>query len=644
MAVINEAAIRELAGIRGEAAPITSCYLDVDGRRLVRHQDVEHELETVLRDARDRANGHRSVHDDLSASRPSCGPASTAATPAGLAIFACSANDLWEVIELPLPVRRSLVINQAPAVGQLESVLQEHEPIGVLLADKQRAELFVFELGELVERSELFDELPRDYDARGERERGTPANHREELAHQHLRHAARAAFDLWQTRGFHHLAIGAPDAIASELERDLHPYLRERLCGRIPVAVGASHAEVRAAAEAVERAVERRREAALVARLREAVATGGRGVAGLGPTLAALNERRVERLLVSKGYSQEGLALPGDAGRWPRSARPPGHGERWTGSTTSSRTPSRRRSPRASRSRSASATPTSTSSAASAPCCALLTRSASLAERPDVGHADPMLAIGIDVGGTKVLGVRRRLGATGRGPRRGAGPDPRRRQRAGRRPGELVAARQRRAARLGVGVPGPRRPPGRAARRRPPAAPARRADRGRARGLAPACRSPSTTTPTAPRVAEHERRGRGGRRRCAASSRSAPGIGGGIITGGRLRRGANGFAGETGPHGRRPRGPPCPCGRRGCWERFASGSGLGRLGRDAALAGRLDAAVALAGGDPEAVRGEHVTAAARAGDPDALDGPPRVRQWVALGLANLANVLDPASS
>src|SRR3546814_10032533 len=91
-----------------------------------------------------------------------------------LAIFAASATDLWKVIELPVPVRSHLVINHAPAVGQLESVLQEHEPIGVLLADRQVARLFVFELGELVERSELIDELPRDYDVRGMRERGTP--------------------------------------------------------------------------------------------------------------------------------------------------------------------------------------------------------------------------------------------------------------------------------------------------------------------------------------------------------------------------------------------------------------------------------------------------------------------------------------
>ena len=308
--VITEAAIRELAGMRGDDAPITTCYLDVDGRRLARHQDVEHELDGVLRDARLRANGHRSVHDDLRRIEAFVKGGLDRSRTRGLAIFSCAAADLWEVIELPKPVRTCLVINHAPAVGQLESMVQEHEPVGVLLADRQRAQLFVFELGRLLDRSELLDELPRDYDSRGERERGTPAHHREELAHQHLRHAARAAFDLWQARGYHHLAIGAPDSIAGELEAALHPYLRERLCGRIPVGVGASEAEVLAAAEAVEAQVERTRDAAVVAKVKEAAATGRRGVAGLAPTLQALGEHRVERLVVSKGYAEQGWRCP----------------------------------------------------------------------------------------------------------------------------------------------------------------------------------------------------------------------------------------------------------------------------------------------------------------------------------------------
>lgn len=310
MAVITEAAIRELAGIRGGGAPITSCYLDVDGRRLARHQDLEQELDATLREARQRANGHASVHDDLRRIEAYVKAGLDRSATRGLAFFACSASDLWKVIELPMPVRTKVVINHAPAVGQLEALVQEHEPIGVLLADKQRARLLVFEQGELVDRSELIDELPRDYDTRGEKERGTPDAHVQELAHQHLRHAARAAFDLWQSSGYHHLVIGAPDAIATELESALHPYLRARLCGRVKVGVTASPAQVREAAEAVEAEVERRKEAEVVARLREAAITGRRGVAGLARTLEALHDRRVEWLVVSKGYAEEGWRCP----------------------------------------------------------------------------------------------------------------------------------------------------------------------------------------------------------------------------------------------------------------------------------------------------------------------------------------------
>jgi glucokinase len=119
------------------------------------------------------------------------------------------------------------------------------------------------------------------------------------------------------------------------------------------------------------------------------------------------------------------------------------------------------------------------------------------------------------------------------------------------------------------------------------------------------------------------------------------GIGGGIIAGGRLIEGRHRFAGEPGHMVIDPHGPLCPCGQRGCWERFASGSGLGQLGREAAIAGQADEVARLAGGDPEAVRGEHVTTAAAHGDPEARAIMARFGWWLALGLANLTTLLDP---
>lgn len=119
------------------------------------------------------------------------------------------------------------------------------------------------------------------------------------------------------------------------------------------------------------------------------------------------------------------------------------------------------------------------------------------------------------------------------------------------------------------------------------------------------------------------------------------GIGGAVVNGGEVQRGAHGFAGEPGHMTVVPGGWACACGRAGCWEAYASGTALGRHGREAAAEGRAGGLLARAGGDPAAIRGEDVTAAAVDGDAEAIAVLERFGWWVALGLANLVNLLDP---
>ncbi|MCD9622445.1 ROK family protein [Rhabdothermincola salaria] len=118
------------------------------------------------------------------------------------------------------------------------------------------------------------------------------------------------------------------------------------------------------------------------------------------------------------------------------------------------------------------------------------------------------------------------------------------------------------------------------------------------------------------------------------------GIGAGFIVGGRLLRGARGFAGEPGHMQVADDGLPCPCGRRGCWERYASGGGLAHLARRAVREGRAPGLEALPGA-PEGIRGEAVVALARQGDPDASAVLDELARWVAVGLADLVDLLDP---
>lgn len=119
------------------------------------------------------------------------------------------------------------------------------------------------------------------------------------------------------------------------------------------------------------------------------------------------------------------------------------------------------------------------------------------------------------------------------------------------------------------------------------------------------------------------------------------GIGGGLVSGGRLVRGANGFAGEIGHMVVDPSGPKCVCGQRGCWERYASGNGLAYLGTLAAERGQAHMVQTLAGGSTN-IRGEHIREAALLGDDEAVAIVDEFARWVAVGLSNLTNLVDPS--
>lgn len=102
------------------------------------------------------------------------------------------------------------------------------------------------------------------------------------------------------------------------------------------------------------------------------------------------------------------------------------------------------------------------------------------------------------------------------------------------------------------------------------------------------------------------------------------GIGGGVISQGELIRGAHGFAAEIGHFQVVADGPRCACGEVGHWEAVASGPALGRLAEE-----RLG------------ISGEDVGRRATEGDTEAQAVVADFAHWVAIGLAGLVNIFDP---
>jgi glucokinase len=108
------------------------------------------------------------------------------------------------------------------------------------------------------------------------------------------------------------------------------------------------------------------------------------------------------------------------------------------------------------------------------------------------------------------------------------------------------------------------------------------------------------------------------------------GIGGALILDDRLYRGSRGGAGEVGHMVVEANGEKCKCGRRGCWEQYASGAGLARVGfRTVGLFER------------GAFSGEQVGELARQNVAAAHTALKEVGFWLGLGLANLVNIFDP---
>jgi glucokinase len=122
------------------------------------------------------------------------------------------------------------------------------------------------------------------------------------------------------------------------------------------------------------------------------------------------------------------------------------------------------------------------------------------------------------------------------------------------------------------------------------------------------------------------------------------GLGGALIVGGTLVRGAWGVAAEVGHMRVVPGGHYCGCGHEGCWEQYASGSALVRDAQAALVvdAERGATLLGMAGGDPQALTGPQITEAAQGGDPLAVELLAQLGRWIGEGSASVAALLDPA--
>mgnify|MGYP005840327301 CR=1 FL=1 len=195
----------------------------------------------------------------------------------------------------------------------LLEALDEHERFGVVLVDAKRARLLTIALGEIEEHKDLIATAPQSVSSpASDKILSKPRAERrqtEGLA-AHARTVASEMSRLLDHLEVDRLIIGGAVEAAAELSRALPKRLRGRLVEVLPIPLTASPEEILARTTEVQTRLERAAELEIVRDLLKEVRKGGRGVAGLPATLAAINQGRVWKLIYRQGLALDGGYCP----------------------------------------------------------------------------------------------------------------------------------------------------------------------------------------------------------------------------------------------------------------------------------------------------------------------------------------------
>jgi peptide subunit release factor 1 (eRF1) len=310
--------LRRLAEARVGGAKVLSLFLNLDPREFAtppaRSTEVRSLLDRAGRLVRDESEHltheqKESLKADLERVTAELGNGAGTKGAHGLAVFSSSAADLFEILRLPEPVDHEPVISDGPYLAPLSS-LGEAGRWCVVLVNRRTARLFCGS-SEGLEEIALVDDGVRNQHDQGGWSQSNYQRSVDKDVQDHLKHVAEVVFLEMKAELPEGVLVGGPQETLTDFEGTLHPYLRERLAGRIDIDVEDSSAEdVRKSASEKIAAAGREKESKALSRLAELYGSNGRAASGLADVLTAVHEQRVEVLLVDRGYTAPGVCCP----------------------------------------------------------------------------------------------------------------------------------------------------------------------------------------------------------------------------------------------------------------------------------------------------------------------------------------------
>jgi peptide chain release factor subunit 1 len=298
--------------------PVISFYLDLDPERFATAPPRAAQIRSLIDQAArelDEAAGTLSHDDRIGVRKDLERIDDFLSSPTGraefqgaqaLAVFCSGRGGLFEVVKLPRPVPGRVVIGRTPHVEPLVAALGERSWL-VALVNRRLGRVLGGPIDRLEENGSFGDYVHGQHDQGGWSQARYERSIEKDVD-DHLRRVADAVNQRWRGERFHRAALGGPVEIVPRLEGFLAAEVRANLApGRVEVDLSsANDDEIRRALYSLVLEDEKQLERDALERLAAGIGSGGRAVGGPQDTIEALNERRVQTLLLEPGFDRRG--------------------------------------------------------------------------------------------------------------------------------------------------------------------------------------------------------------------------------------------------------------------------------------------------------------------------------------------------
>lgn len=312
---INISGLEEVYDYQSPGNHVISAYLLVDGLRtskkdyLTRLNSMVKEKKTSLDKSVDLdKNQKKKVASALDKVKLYLSEKFKTDSTRTVIIFA-STDGFWKEIRLPFILRSRIVIDPKPYIQNLRAYLRNYKSYGILLIDREKAQIYSAYLNEIREYLAAFiSDVPSRVNYRSQsvlREKKILSRHDEKL-HHFFKTINDRTLELFRERKFDYLILAGRNKVISGFNNYLHSYLQSKYIGKIDAGPDSSINSIKEKAMKVIDHFELKNKNKLVDDLIDEYNPNRLGVLGIDAVIKALIRDQIRILIYDKNFSHSG--------------------------------------------------------------------------------------------------------------------------------------------------------------------------------------------------------------------------------------------------------------------------------------------------------------------------------------------------